>query len=105
MSRSHIASTLMLALAWGTMACGQGSNVNASPLEARVGKTITVSDASHPAEKAVVTQVWRLADGWPGQPRSPTAALVLAALWVAGMGLCVWSLRREVRRHPASQST
>jgi hypothetical protein len=46
------------------------------------------------------TWIWRLAEGWPGQPRSPTAALVLAALWVAGMALCVWSLRRMVRNHP-----
>ncbi len=35
------------------------------PLESRVGRTITVVEPQRPAEKALITQVWKLSDGSP----------------------------------------
>jgi len=52
-----------LALAGQTR--GDDATRAAPPIESRVGQTVTVIEAQHPTDKAVITQVWRLADGSP----------------------------------------
>jgi len=65
MSRSGISLTLVLALAWVTLAQGQTPGQSASSPEARVGKIITVTEVNRSPEKCLVLQVWRLSDGSP----------------------------------------
>ncbi len=69
MSRSFVPSVLMVALACGGLAWGEGatSAPATSPaypsLENRVGKTITIAMPQRQPEKAVILQVWRMANG------------------------------------------
>lgn len=69
MSRSFVPSVLMVALACGGLAWGEGANKAPASsstypsLENRVGKTITIAMPNRQPEKAVILQVWRLANG------------------------------------------
>lgn len=55
----------LLLAAWLTSGGLVQANDGMPTLESRVGRTITVVEAQKPNEKAMITHVWRLADGSP----------------------------------------
>lgn len=66
MSRICFLSVLGLALAGAGLARGDSGSVpTPPPLEARLGKTITLIERGGSPERAVIIQVWRLSDGRP----------------------------------------
>ena len=66
MSRMFFLSVLGLALACAGLARGDNGSASAPPpLEARLGKTITLIERGGAPERAVIVQVWRLSDGRP----------------------------------------
>jgi hypothetical protein len=60
---SRYSLALALVLGSASLAAGQESTPAQKNFQGRVGKTITVQEASRPAERCVVLEAWELADG------------------------------------------
>lgn len=63
MTRTALGITLALAMSCGVLAFEPPTRITSGSLEARVGKSITVTEVGRSPEKCQVMQVWRLPDG------------------------------------------